>query len=263
MSAVAKTQYLISQKIRYLIRRDDASEEVTRKYRDIVWLHSQLRADFSGLKLPPVPENNLENIQSFFQELLKTPDIAGSYLFLFFVSCTNQAAFDQYTRLRDSTAATGKTDLQKTLNLDAISLTDAQLEGLKRVAAELPSIAKEPSADFDFLADSIFEFTQSFLAEFQALSKMLADIRTLFEDLGNRFRRAAESFGMLALQFKKLNFAKTQFSHFGQSNLSLDLVYNRYKLVFFETGFLIRQRLHQPSQGLRVLSGTQKRATAV
>lgn len=255
---MAKTQYLISQKIRYIFRRDDALEEVTRKYRDIVWLHGQLKADFSGLKLPPVPENNLDNIQAFFAELLKTSDVAGSYLLLFFVSCTNQEAFDEFVRLRDQMAA-GRTDLSKTLNVDGITVTDAQLKELHKVAGGLAPIPKEESADFPFFADNIFEFSQTFLAEFGVLNKLVGEIKGLFEELGIKLRRAAESFGMMALQFKKLNFAKTQFPHFGQSNLNLDLVFNRYKLVFYEMGGLTRQRAGHPKQGLRVFPGSQKR----
>lgn len=233
-----------------MFKRDDAVEEVTRKFRDIAWLHGQFKNDFSGLRIPPLPENNLENIQAFFAELLKIPEIAACYLLLFFVSCTNQEMFDEFVRLRDNAAATGKFELQKALNLDTVTITDTQLKEVKRIAAALPKIAQEPSADFAFFADNVFDFTQIFLTEFQSLGKMLAEIRGLFDELGHKFRRAAESFGMISLQFKKLNFAKTQFPLFEQSNVNLDLVYNRYKLVFYEMGLLTRQRFDNAKQGV-------------
>ena len=228
---------MISQKIRYLIKKDDAIEEVPRKFREIVWLHNQLKRDFSGLKLPNCPENNIESVQTFFNEVLKQPDIASSYLLLFFVSCTNKHRLSEFVKIKDTIAMTGKNELQKNLNLDSMTLTDQHLKELKNAVQNKPEIQKIKSADFDVFAENIFEFTQHLLTEFSELGNVLHDIKGLFDTISQKFNKAAESLGMISLQFKKLNYGKTQFTDFEQSNINLDLVYTRYKLVFYEMSF--------------------------
>jgi len=231
----------VSQKTRYLFRKDDATEEVKRKYRDIVWLHNQFKKEFSGLKLPNCPENNLKSVESFFDEILKLPDIASSYLLLFFTSCTNKNRWSEFIKIKETIALTGKSDLQKSLNLESLVINDNQLKELKNVVSNRPEIQKVKSADLDLLCDNVYEFTSYLLGEFGELNKVLTDIKSLFETLGQKLNKAAESFGMISLQFKKLNYAKTQFVEFEQSKINLDLIYTRYKLVFFEMGELKRE----------------------
>ena len=255
-----KTVYLISQKIRYLLRRDDAIEEVPRKFRDIVWLHSQLKRDFSGLKIPACPDNNLESVRAFFKEILKIEDIASSYLLLFFVSCTSGKRLKEFVLVKSNAALTGKTEVARNLNLEGFAVTEQSLQELKKAVASRPEIKKAPGSDFDLLADNAFEFTQFLLAEFAELAKCLVEVKSLFETLSQKMSRAAESFGMIALQFKKLNFAKSQFPDFEQSNINLDLVFTRYKLIFYESSQLTRQRYGQPVPGLREVPPVEKRA---
>lgn len=117
--------------------------------------------------------------------------------------------------------------------MDSVSLTDFQLKEIKRVSASLSEIKKVESADVNLFFDNVFEFTQCFLNEFMELGKIMTEIKSLYEELSHKLTKAAEGFGMISLQFKKMNYAKTQFPYFEQSNINLDLVYTRYKLMFY------------------------------
>ena len=242
--------YLISQKIRYLLKRDEAIEEVPRKFREIVWLHTQLKRDFPGLKIPACPENNVESVRNFFNEVLHIQEIASSYLLLFFVSCTNDIRLKEFVAVKNNAALTGKSEISKTLNLETVNVTDTTLQELKKAVSNRHDIKKSTGSDFDLMADNSYEFTQFLLTEFADLTKCLNEIKSLFETLSQKMSRVAEGFGMIALQFKKLNFAKSQFPDFEQSNINLDLVFTRQKLIFYETSRFKRQLFGQSVEGL-------------
>lgn len=162
-------------------------------------------------------------------------------MLLFFVSCTNNSRFEEVVKIREGGALAARTDFQKLLSLDNLNITETQLKEIKKVASNLPEIEKIASADLNLLAENVFEFTHYFLNEFSELGKMLSDIKRLFEELSHKLTKAAESFGMVSLLFKKMNFAKTQFPYFEQSNVNLDLIFTRYKLVFHGMSRFIRQ----------------------
>ena len=186
-----------------------------------------------------MPENNLENVNAFFKELLTIPDLASSYILLFFLSCTNSSRFSEFVRIREGVMVNGRKEYQKTMSLDNLQISETQVRDIAKIGASLGEIQKVQSADLNLLADNVFEFTQAFFNEFHDLKKTLEDIQSLFDTLCQKMNKAAESFGMAALQFKKINYAKTQFPLFNESNINLDQVFTRHKLVFYQMSNVI------------------------
>jgi len=224
--------------VQYGIRSDIHAEEVVRRYKQIMWLHAQLSKEFPGLKIPEMPTRELASVSTFFNQLLALPDVASSYLLSFFVSCSNSEKFNEYANRRISQI--NPAEYIKSFFVDNISVKDKDLKNLEEQAADLKEIEQLNSADFSMFSESIFSTTQFFLQNFSALNNCIEEIKRLLHEVSNKFNAAAEIFSNLSIQSKKINYAKSQFPLFANSNINLDLAFAKEKILFFNLSYLMR-----------------------
>ncbi len=255
-----KKQFILGQKIEYVLKTDISSEEVVRKFSQIIWLHDQLGKEFAGLKLPDAPVRDLVSISNFFKQLLGVAEIANSYLLAFFTSCSSSEKFNEY--VSHKATPFNHSVFLKSLLLDSVTVKEKDLKDLDERAAELKDIDQLNSADFMMFSESIFKTSQNFLQNFSELNRHVEDIKRLLNELSGKFGSMAEIFGVLSLQAKKLNFAKSQFPLFSTSNINLDLAFAKSKILFYNTSFVTRSSDHEASKELLELRIRQVRGKA-
>jgi hypothetical protein len=225
--------------VQYGIRSDVHSEEVIRRYKQIAWLHGQLSKEFPGLKIPEMPARELSSVSAFFNQLLSLPDVASSYLLSFFVSCASPEKFNEYANRRVSQI--NPAEYIKSFFVENITIKDKDLKSFEEQAADLKEIEQQKSADFLMFSESVFTTAQLLLQNFSALNNCIEDIKKLLHEVSNKFSSAAEILGNLSTHSKKLNYAKSQFPLFSNSNINLDLAFAKEKILFFNISHFTRQ----------------------
>lgn len=237
MSEPKSKRFIIPVKGVYLLQHDENSDTVERKYSEIVWFHQHLRREFPGLRINPVPENELGSIREFFESVLKYDVISNSYLFNFFCFSKDEVKIREFVKMKNSL-------YPEVLGIDKIKsfftgnsvVRQSELDSLREKAKGLPEIVRSMSADYSRFSDNVFETSEIISMSLTRANKSLEEIQSLYVKIVEKFQEVSQNFSGIIALVNRLNFAKTQFSAFDESQIHLDIILLKLKNSFDDSG---------------------------
>ena len=227
----------------YIFENPFKKESTERKFEEIIWFFRQLRRDFPGLKLPKQPENNLESIQKFFNEIIQIEIIFEHHLTKFFFNFNDDSTIKEYMKKRDFlfVKEDSLTKL-KSFFTDPVIPNKKELDLLLKKGNTLEPIKKTDNADSSFFAENLVESGNSILFHFNHVQDLCKEIEVLYSTLKYKFQLASNKIEMVASIVKKLNFAKNLFPVFEENQINLDVVLMKLKLGFEAKGKIRRKK---------------------
>lgn len=234
----------------YLVSTCKQGEAVERKHADFVWLHQQLRREYPGLRLPSVPDNNLESVTEFMEGISKNDILFGSFLTKKFCVSRDETASKEFAKARDL-AYPEPDGLEKfrTFFSEPAQVTKAELEAMSLKAASLPNADRSMTADYDLFAESLLETCTSISVFMGGVKKNLREIEQSMTSVADKFREIASTTQSIITLLKRLNFAKTQFPLFDESQLNLDILFLKLKTGFENAGGLTSEGVGAAESG--------------
>lgn len=232
---------MMSKKV-YIIQSSVTKERVSRSHSDIRWLQEALKEEYSGLLLPEIPERTKEAVNIYFSGLLELEQLRTSFILHFFVSCVSENLFKDFKEKKEVRKNSLTKGLTKEPNLifNRPSLSKKDLDEIMVSADKLKDMTIAENADFNQFASKVNDVAGYTLIIFNDLKKAVEELNKQITAISKTFNHIADLFSNLSLQTRKLNSAKEQFPDPKLKELDLEQVYAKYKLLFYNTGSLIR-----------------------
>lgn len=223
----------------YNLKNPETSESVERKYLEITWFYQQIRREFPGLRITPIPQNDILPIQHFFDTILKHHVIGASYLLRFFCLSNDEAKIKEFVKNRNAfyPEEEGFRKL-KSFFTDNHVVKLSELDELQKKAAKTPGVVKAMTADYSNFTESLLETCQSVNTFISRISKSLQDVEELYNKISIKFQEVSQNFSSIVFLVKKLNYAKTQFPSFDESQINLDIILLKLKNGIDGCGFV-------------------------
>lgn len=231
----------------------EKSEPVERKYSDFIWLHSQLRRDYPGLRLPQVPENNLDSVVDFMTAIVRNDLLAASHLTKKFCASHDEGQIKEFSKKRELMyPVPDGLERFKTFFSESTVINPRELELMLAKAEKLPDIVRSMNSDYDLFSESILETSTAISVFLGNIKSTLRDIEKAMMGVAEKFREISATTTTIITLLKRLNFAKTQFPMFDESHLNLDIIFVKLKNGFDCSGALISQSSHAAQPDRRI-----------
>lgn len=222
----------------YQFQKSESQPPIARKHSDIVWFHQQLRRDFPGLRLNGPPSNDLASVSEFFDSILRIDIVSSCHLTRFFCVCNDDTRIKDFVRQRNALfPEADNIDKFKSFFSDSVAVSRSELELIKTKAAHLPNLERSMTAECSLFAENILESSQVLALYLSRMTRLLAEIETSFSFVSAKFKEVVLETESMISVIKKLNFAKTQFPQFDDSQINVDIILMKLKNAFDTSGF--------------------------
>lgn len=215
-----------------------------------MWLHQQIRREFPGLRLPKPPENDLCPVQQYFESLSVDSLVCNCFLLETFCLEKDPTLFREFVRKRNALfpEENGLAKI-KTFFSDTPLPQKKELEGIQAKAVHLSRFEKAMTADYSLFAESLLDFACAMTIHLKKAETQLKELEQLYAAVSLKHQQLTQAFAQLSTLMRKLNFAKTQFPGFEESQINLDMVLVKLQRGFEIVGWLSRQGQPTTAQG--------------